>query len=534
MSIIPKNKPRKAVKLAVVLIVSSALLMACGLIDENSSNLNTTREQTTTGSEANAAIDQVYAKALFPFFEEQSGQRLWGLRNQRDVVVAPAYSYIRISEVPGFYEAAADETIFLLDAAGQVQLKAKSSEFYDALQSFNRTLDQPVPFYDAEAKQTGYTQADAVLIPPTFLNGQQFVDGFALVQRPGDETFSAVISTKGEVVLSNPEIQYVNLGSGFIGAVNERYGYQLEYFKKHIVAALGESSGKAYPPGEHYTLIAFGKDKFFVSDGITGQFVDASGTRLPDTPELSGFQSYDRVGPLLRASAILYDYERLAYYTPEGDLVWAKATALPTLELGDGITAAASEPIVNRFTSYSPITIAIEGNPQAEAAINTLTAQLPTIDVDFEESMMVDSTAFDIARRGDFLTVTINGYSYGIGAAHPNSFVDYRHYNLAENRWMQLADFIKDGEQGLLDISKLLLEKISSSEEAEAYWLEEGLKLRPDQAFTIDATGISIVFQQYEIGPYAMGMPTFSLSYEEIKPYLNLDSPAVAALWGKN
>lgn len=534
MTIIPKIKPRKAAKIAVVLIMSTVLLMACGLSEKNSSHLNTAREQTTTGSDANAAVDQVYAKALFPFFEEQSGQRLWGLRNQNDVVVAPAYSYIRISEVPGFYEATADETIYLFDAAGQVRLKAKSGDFYDALQSFNRALNQPVPFYDAEAKQTGYTEAGAVLIPPTFLNGQQFVDGFALVQRPGDETFSTVISTAGEVVLSNPEIQYVNLGNGFIGAVNERYGYQLEYFKKHIVAALGESTGKTYPPGEYYTLIAFDNDKFFISNGITGQFVDASGTRLPDTPELSGFQSYDRVGPLLRASATLYDYERLAYYTPEGGLVWAKATALSTIELGDGITAAAIEPVVNRFTSYSPITVAIEGNPVAEADINALAGQLPTREVDFEESMMVDSTAFDITRRGDFLTVNVNGYSYGIGAAHPNAFVDYRHYNLVENRWMQLSDFLKNGEQGLLAISDLLLEKISSSEEAEAYWLEDGLKLMPDQAFTIDADGISIVFQQYEIGPYAMGMPTFSLSYEEIMPFLNLDSPAVVALWAKN
>ena len=34
--------------------------------------------------------------------------------------------------------------------------------------------------------------------------------------------------------------------------------------------------------------------------------------------------------------------------------------------------------------------------------------------------------------------------------------------------------------------------------------------------------GVHFLYQPYEIAPYAAGMPAFTISYEDIKPYLTI------------
>jgi hypothetical protein len=42
----------------------------------------------------------------------------------------------------------------------------------------------------------------------------------------------------------------------------------------------------------------------------------------------------------------------------------------------------------------------------------------------------------------------------------------------------------------------------------------------PQFAPTFSKEGLVFLYQQYEIGPYAVGMPNFCISYEDVKPYL--------------
>jgi hypothetical protein len=34
--------------------------------------------------------------------------------------------------------------------------------------------------------------------------------------------------------------------------------------------------------------------------------------------------------------------------------------------------------------------------------------------------------------------------------------------------------------------------------------------------------GVEFLYQPYEIAPYAAGMPSFTLSYQDIRPYLTI------------
>ncbi|MBO4656877.1 MAG: DUF3298 domain-containing protein [Bacteroidales bacterium] len=56
----------------------------------------------------------------------------------------------------------------------------------------------------------------------------------------------------------------------------------------------------------------------------------------------------------------------------------------------------------------------------------------------------------------------------------------------------------------------------------EHLFLEEGDTTIPFPAWTPspDRYGLNFTYQQYEIAPYAMGMPSFTIPYDEVKPFL--------------
>ena len=42
----------------------------------------------------------------------------------------------------------------------------------------------------------------------------------------------------------------------------------------------------------------------------------------------------------------------------------------------------------------------------------------------------------------------------------------------------------------------------------------------PNNNFSVGDSGIEWVFQPYEVGPYALGIVTATLSWKQLKPYL--------------
>ena len=53
--------------------------------------------------------------------------------------------------------------------------------------------------------------------------------------------------------------------------------------------------------------------------------------------------------------------------------------------------------------------------------------------------------------------------------------------------------------------------------------LEFGLPLPATDPW-LTKKGVSFIYQQYEIAPYAAGMPSFVLAYDDIRPYLTEDA----------
>ena len=108
--------------------------------------------------------------------------------------------------------------------------------------------------------------------------------------------------------------------------------------------------------------------------------------------------------------------------------------------------------------------------------------------------------------------------SYYFGAAHPSAGIGYSNFSLENGHVLQLADlFIKNYKIELNAIG----EKKFVQEFGREGWDFEPGKFNITENFLITNSGLMFTFNQYEIGPYAAGSPSFLITYKELAHLFN-------------
>lgn len=106
------------------------------------------------------------------------------------------------------------------------------------------------------------------------------------------------------------------------------------------------------------------------------------------------------------------------------------------------------------------------------------------------------------------------------GGAHGIDTESYLVFEAKTGRQIQEADLFKDGfEEPVADMLRAAVEDSFPYEEE----LSDMLRLEnvvPNGNFFMDKDGITWAYQPYEAGPYALGIVTATLSWEDLKPYL--------------
>lgn len=112
---------------------------------------------------------------------------------------------------------------------------------------------------------------------------------------------------------------------------------------------------------------------------------------------------------------------------------------------------------------------------------------------------------FEFAEK-KFVSMTLYVYYY-MGGAHGNTTVYTFNYDLDKNKEYRLSDLF-EGEY-LKVISDYCIKEISGDEYTDDEWVRSGAAPEAEnfKAFTLSQKGILIHFQQYQVLPYAAGMP---------------------------
>lgn len=140
------------------------------------------------------------------------------------------------------------------------------------------------------------------------------------------------------------------------------------------------------------------------------------------------------------------------------------------------------------------------------------------------------STEFmPVFNSGSLLTMISQSYSY-MGGAHGSTVVTGRSFDTETGAPLDASKIFRRGtEAEVLDLVKNALnEQYFTPDGASGYTsLEEALLIDPaamelpSSAPYFTENGLTFIYQQYEIAPYASGMPHCTLTFEELKPYLS-------------
>lgn len=185
---------------------------------------------------------------------------------------------------------------------------------------------------------------------------------------------------------------------------------------------------------------------------------------------------------------------------------------------------------------------ALHKTPEFGGIIAAYNADMKDLeDKDFAKTMQyeqMDSVAVLYNKNGLLCVSNIN-YIYS-GGAHGGAAITYRIINTATGATLKLEDFFKPNTQAeLLKIGEscfrtqvlpdMELKTDAPLTEDNGFWFGGMVSDEPSKDkgkfyfskdFGITSKGFDFVYQQYEIGPYAIGMPSFSITFEQVKALL--------------
>ncbi len=120
------------------------------------------------------------------------------------------------------------------------------------------------------------------------------------------------------------------------------------------------------------------------------------------------------------------------------------------------------------------------------------------------------------------LSICYNHDFYG-GGAHPLHQSRMKNYNLEDGKEISLADiFTPSFLDKIIEIGEKEFIEVNG---AEGWFYEPGQFFVPAN-YSISQEGVEFFYNQYEIGPYSAGMPSFFISFKKY-------SSGVKAMWSK-
>lgn len=134
----------------------------------------------------------------------------------------------------------------------------------------------------------------------------------------------------------------------------------------------------------------------------------------------------------------------------------------------------------------------------------------------------------------DLVSIGFDIGGYARGAAHPYSYSEVINYDLKNGKVLKLADLFQPSANYLKVISSYCHEDLKKQGKAQgpdselpAEWLQRGTapKLANYKSWTISRKGLDIVFDSYQVGPYAVGPQFVSIPYPALKGVLLPEGP---------
>jgi hypothetical protein len=144
---------------------------------------------------------------------------------------------------------------------------------------------------------------------------------------------------------------------------------------------------------------------------------------------------------------------------------------------------------------------------------------------DYDDRMPFEFyVSFDVDYSNDhFISVAFYTY-YFLGGAHGSTIGYSFNYDLDYNRNLKLSDIFEGNYLNIIS-DYCIKELLKDDEYADNDWIKEGAGPKEENfaAFTLNNEGLVIHFQQYQVLPYAAGMPDVLIPQSFLKNVVRKD-----------
>lgn len=120
----------------------------------------------------------------------------------------------------------------------------------------------------------------------------------------------------------------------------------------------------------------------------------------------------------------------------------------------------------------------------------------------------------------NYMNYQVSYYSFR-GGAHGIQTLSNIVFDAKTGEQVKEADMFAPGyEQPVAQLLRLAVKSSMEEEDPELMQLVNLEAVLPNGNFSVHTDGVEWLFQPYEVGPYALGIVTATLSWEELKPFL--------------
>lgn len=370
----------------------------------------------------------------------------------------------------------------------------------DGLMAFRKEEDGKYGYIDEEGR---------IVIEPRYTGAMPFHHGRAIINTAeGIQNRYGLIDRKG-VIRIEPKFNDIR----DLGEQRYAIGRAIDPERPYIGStyAIADINGRRLTDYRFYGVNEYRNGLASIYDDELTYFIDTDGRPAAGWPKLEGSGTLATDGKLVKANID----QRIAYYRPSGELVWAPNTAIPL-----------TPPFTVREYKYKPNRDYLVYYPQVQgmaderlqANVNRKLRELSQVK-DVPQGQLDYSYTGDFSvpfYRGKLLVLKLEGYNYPFGAAHGMPTQVYVHLNLENGNMYSLKDLFKPDSDYVTVLSNIVGEQIKNDPQYDYVFPDTYQGIQPDQPFYVTGDALHLYFQPYDIAPYAAGFPTFTIPFRDI------------------
>jgi hypothetical protein len=437
---------------------------------------------------------------------DSSGNMLYGfIDTQGNVVIEPRYLYVNPFKDGKALVQLEEGKYALINKKGEVI----STFNHYSVGNINEGL---MPFKDGIDEKFGYIdEAGKVVIKPQFLEANQFKDGIAVVNASEDYTENkyGAIDKNSKYIIEAKYNSIERLGEKML-AVGIALDEDMHF--KGSKSAVADTEGNILTDFVFYKISEFKNGIASVDDGEHSYFIDNKGKQVETLPIIKGSYDLEIVGQLIKVDSDGI----ISYIDKAGQVIYKPSTEV---KLDNGITVRQLKHKPNRYYIVFYPQIEGMGDKIVQDSVNKKLK-----DMSIDEAVEPD-TKMDYSYTGEFsvelhkkdlLVLKLTGYNYPFGAAHGMPIMDYVHLDLKSGKFYELKDLFKADSDYVKKLSDIVGEQIKEKGEEMGVWADSYTGIKENQPFFLTEDSLNLYFYPYEIGPYAIGFPTFTIPFGQI------------------